>query len=67
MATFLTNEQIIVAATDFSRVLEYNHIVDQHRSEAIRLSIDFCDDGPDVDSRPLHLQACESGRCYGLK
>jgi hypothetical protein len=45
VATFLTNEQIIVAATDFSRVLEYNHIVDQHRSEAIRLSIDFCDDG----------------------
>jgi hypothetical protein len=43
--TFLTNERIIVAANDFSRIIEYNRLVDQHKSEAIRLSLDFCDDG----------------------
>lgn len=43
--TFLTNERIIIAAGDFSRIIEYNRLVDQHRAEAVRLSLDFCGDG----------------------
>jgi hypothetical protein len=43
--TFLTNERIIVAAGDFSRIIEYNRLVDQHKAEAVRLSLDFCGDG----------------------
>jgi hypothetical protein len=43
--TFLTNERIILAASDFSRIIEYNRIVEQHKAEAIRLSLRFCGDG----------------------
>ena len=43
--TFLTNERIIVAADDFSRIIEYNRLVNQHKAEAVRLSLDFCGDG----------------------
>ena len=46
--SFLTKERIVVAATDVIRVSEYNRIVNEHRSEAIRISRRACDGGREV-------------------
>src|SRR3954469_7751362 len=49
--TFLTNEAIIVHATDSSRIAEYQRIVDAHRDEAIRVSRTPCPGGREVIRR----------------
>jgi hypothetical protein len=49
--TFLTNETIIVHATDSSRIAEYQRIVDAHRDEAIRVSRTPCPGGREVIRR----------------
>lgn len=43
--TFLTNERVIVASEDVGRIREYRRRVDQHRSEAIRVSRKPCAGG----------------------
>lgn len=43
--TFLTDEEIIVASTDFTRVLEYDRIVQEHRGEAVLISRSPCPGG----------------------
>lgn len=46
--TFLTNEAIIVYATDSSRIAEYQRVVDAHHDEAIRVSRTPCPAGREV-------------------
>jgi hypothetical protein len=46
--TFLTNERIIAASTDFVRIQEYQRIVDEHRSEAVLISRRPCAGGREV-------------------
>jgi hypothetical protein len=46
--TFLTNERIIVAATDSVRVREHNRIVDAHRDEAVLVSRSSCPGGRQI-------------------
>jgi hypothetical protein len=46
--TFLTDERILVAATDSMRVLEHNRIVDAHRAEAVVISRGSCPDGRQI-------------------
>jgi hypothetical protein len=46
--TFLTDERILVAATDSMRVLEHNRIVDAHRDEAVLISRRSCPDGRQI-------------------
>jgi hypothetical protein len=46
--TFVTNERIIVAADGFARIAEYGYRVNDHRSEAIRISRTPCGDGRPV-------------------
>jgi hypothetical protein len=41
--TFVTDERIIVAPYDFSRIAEYNRLVDEHRAERIRISRTPCE------------------------
>lgn len=43
--TFLTRERIVVASADFVRIREYQHVFDEHRAEAIRISRTPCDGG----------------------
>ena len=42
---FVTNERMIFASTSPQRILLYNRIVDDHASEAVRLSRRACDGG----------------------
>jgi hypothetical protein len=46
--SFVTKEQIIVASNDFTRILEYERLVNQHRSEAVLISRTPCGDGKPV-------------------
>jgi hypothetical protein len=46
--TFLTNERIIAASSDFIRIQEYQRILAQHRAEAVRISRSACDGGREV-------------------
>jgi hypothetical protein len=46
--TFLTNERIIAASTDFIRIQEYQRIVDEHRPEAVLISRRPCPGGREV-------------------
>lgn len=46
--SFMTQERIIVAATDVPRIAEYKRIVDAHRDEAIRISRTPCPDGHEI-------------------
>ena len=46
--SFVTKEQIIVMANDFPRILEYERLVNQHRSEAVLISRKPCGDGKPV-------------------
>jgi hypothetical protein len=46
--SFVTKEQIIVMANDFPRILEYERLVNQHRSEAVLISRRPCGDGKPV-------------------
>jgi hypothetical protein len=48
--TFWTNERIIVAATDFPRILAYNGAVDAHRAESVLISRRPCSS---ADVRPV--------------
>jgi hypothetical protein len=43
--TFLTNERILVASSDFVRIRETQRLVDEHRNEAIRISRTPCEGG----------------------
>jgi hypothetical protein len=49
--SFLTNERIIVASTDTSRVAEYKKIVDAHRDQAIRITRTPCPEGHEIMRR----------------
>ncbi|HEU4938728.1 MAG TPA: hypothetical protein VFT39_19905 [Vicinamibacterales bacterium] len=49
--SFLTNERIIVHSTDLSRIAEYRRIVEEHRTEAIRISRTPCPGGREVITR----------------
>jgi hypothetical protein len=42
--TFMTNERIIVAATDVPRIVEYEREIDDHRADAIHVSRAACGD-----------------------
>jgi hypothetical protein len=42
--SFVTKEQIVVMANDFPRILEYERLVNQHRSEAVVISRRPCGD-----------------------
>lgn len=42
--SFVTKEQIVVMANDFPRILEYERLVNQHLSEAVRISRTPCGD-----------------------
>jgi len=42
--SFVTKEQIVVMANDFPRILEYERVVNQHRSEAVLISRTPCGD-----------------------
>jgi hypothetical protein len=46
--TFVTDERIIVAATDSVRVREHNRIVDAHRDEAVLVSRRSCPGGRQI-------------------
>jgi hypothetical protein len=46
--TFLTNERIIAASSDFVRIQEYQRTVDAHRAEAVTISRRPCPDGREV-------------------
>jgi hypothetical protein len=46
--TFLTNEQIIVAADDFQRIREYRKEVEAHHNEAVRLTREYCPGGKPI-------------------
>ena len=46
--SFVTKEQIVVMANDFPRILEYERLVNQHRSEAVLISRTPCADGKPV-------------------
>ena len=48
--TFLTNERIIVASTDFVRIREYQEIVDE-RPGIVRISRERCDAGQEIVPR----------------
>jgi hypothetical protein len=43
--TFLTNEQIVVASTDYQRIREYHGLVEAHRDEAVRIVREPCPGG----------------------
>jgi hypothetical protein len=43
--TFLTNERIIVDSSDFNRIVLYHRLLEQHRSESVRISRTPCDGG----------------------
>lgn len=46
--TFLSNEKIIVASTDFTRVLEYERVVNEHLDEAVLISRSPCAGGEKI-------------------
>jgi hypothetical protein len=46
--TFLTNERIIAASSDFVRIQEYQRTVEAHRAEAVTVSRRPCPDGREV-------------------
>jgi hypothetical protein len=43
--TFLTNERVIVASSDFVRIQSYQQIVADHRAESVLISRQQCDNG----------------------
>ncbi len=43
--TFLTNERILVASSDFVRIQETQRLVNEHRAEAVRISRAPCEGG----------------------
>jgi hypothetical protein len=49
--TFLTNERIVIHATEASRIAEYKRIVDAHRAEAVLVSRTPCAGGREVVRR----------------
>ena len=46
--TFLTNERILVASSDFVRIQETQRLVNDHRDEAIRISRTPCEGGRQI-------------------
>lgn len=46
--TFLTNERILIASSDFVRIRETQRIVDEHRHEAVRISRTPCEGGREL-------------------
>ena len=43
--TFLTNKRIIVDSTDFNRIVLYHRLLEEHRSESVRISRTPCEGG----------------------
>ena len=54
--TFVTNERILVASSDFVRIRETQRLVEQHRNEAVRISRTPCEGGRPILPR---IYACQ--------
>ena len=46
--TFLTGERVIVASSDYVRILQYQSVVAEHSAEAVTIDSAQCDGGSRV-------------------